>query len=637
MSKETTNKHSENQKSNHRLGDHGQAPAQKAKDFKGTVKKLFTYLKPYRLHLLTVLIFAIASTVFVIVGPKILGQATTEIANGLMAKAKGEGGIDFDKIQDIMILLVGLYLTSSICAFLQSFVMTSISQRLAYNLRTDLMKKINRLPLSYFDKTSKGDVLSRVTNDIDTVSLNMNQSMSQAITAVVQVIGYLGMMIWISWMMTVVAMIVIPLSGIIIAIIASKSQKYFVQQQASLGKVNGHTEEMYGGHAVVKAFNGEKRSVDHFNLLNDELYGSAWKSQFLSGLMMPIAQFVGNIGYVLVCLVGGVLATHNSVTILGIVFTGVQVAIGDIQAFIQYGNLFNQQIAQASQLVNMMQATAAAGERVFEFLYETELSSDSSEAIDVFDDKGVGLLKSSVTFDNVRFGYTEDKIIIHGFSLRVGSGQKVAIVGPTGAGKTTIVKLLMRFYELNGGAIYVGDENIVDMKRSDLRKMFGMVLQDAWLFNGSVMENLRYAKPEANNEEVYEAAQAARVDHFVKTLEHGYETKLNEETNNVSQGQKQLLTIARAFLSDPKILILDEATSNVDTRTEVLIQEGMDNLMRGRTSFVIAHRLSTIRNADVIIVMDKGDIVEIGDHDELLEKAGFYAKLYNSQFEDGRE
>lgn len=609
----------------------------KAKDFKGTMLQLLAYMKQYRIHLVVVFVFAVLSTIFTIVGPKILGTATTELANGLIAKVQGTGSIDFDKIQGILLLLLGLYLISMICSYIQGFVMATISQNVAYKMRRDLTEKINKLPLTYFDKTSQGDVLSRVTNDIDTIGQSLNQSLTQVITSVVMIVGIVGMMISISWMMTIVAFVVLPLSAIFISRIVKYSQKYFDSQQNSLGMVNGHVEEMYGGHIIVKAFNGEEDSVEKFNGYNEELYRSAWKSQFLSGLMQPVTQFIGNIGYVLVCLLGGVLAINDSVTIVGITFTGVGIAIGDIQAFIQYVRQFNQPIAQLAQVVNMLQSAAAASERVFEFLNEKEMEPDAAHPVEIRDAQGTITVPSTVTFDQVSFGYHPDKIIIHNFNLRVGEGQKVAIVGPTGAGKTTIVKLLMRFYELNGGAIYVGDHDIKAYRRNDLRSMFGMVLQDAWLFNGTVMENLRYSKLDASDAEVYEAAKAARVDHFVKTLEHGYDTMLDEETSNISQGQKQLLTIARAFLSNPKILILDEATSNVDTRTEVLIQEGMDNLMKGRTSFVIAHRLSTIRNADVIIVMDQGDIVEIGDHDELLARDGFYAKLYNSQFEEAEE
>ena len=611
--------------------------SEKAKDFRGSVKKMFHYMRNYRLQLYVIFFFATLSTIFAIVGPKILGEATTTLAQGLVAKANGAGEIDFGKIQEILVLLTGMYLFSAFCSYIQGFMMAGISQKMAYNLRKDISEKINRLPLTYYDKTSQGDVLSRVTNDVDSIGQSLSQGVTQVITSLMMVIGVAVMMFSISWMMTLVAMLVLPISAILIMLVTKRSQKYFVKQQDSLGELNGHVEEMYGGHMIVKAFNGEEASIETFCKQNEALYDSAWKSQFLSGLMMPITTFIGNIGYVLVCLLGGYLATHTSITLLGITFSGVGIAIGDIQAFIQYVRQFNQPLAQMAQTVNVLQSAAAASERVFEFLEEKEMEEDTKEPVQIYDKKGDINVPSTVTFEQVKFGYSEDKIIIHNFNLRVGEGQKVAIVGPTGAGKTTIVKLLMRFYELNGGHIYVGEHDIKDFKRSDLRSMFGMVLQEAWLFNGTVMENLRYSKPDATDEEVYEAAKAARVDHFVKTLEHGYETILNEETSNISQGQKQLLTIARAFLGNPKILILDEATSSVDTRTEVLIQEGMDELMKGRTSFVIAHRLSTIRNANIIIVMNDGDIVEIGDHEQLLAKDGFYAKLYNSQFEDETE
>lgn len=617
-------------------GGHGpmaMGPVEKPKNFKSAMLQLFGYLGKYKVQLIVVFVFAIASTIFTIVGPKILGQATTELANGLMKKASGTGSIDFDKIQKIIIELLGLYLISAICSYVQGFIMAGIAQRSSYELRKDIASKMNRLPLSYFDRTSQGDVLSRVTNDVDTIGQSLNQSLSQVITSIVTIIGIAIMMFSISWLMTLVSLLVLPVSGIVVSKVAKKSQKYFDSQQESLGAVNGHVEEMYGGHTIVKAFNGEDRSLETFDKYNEELFNSAKKSQFLSGLMQPITNFIGNVGYVLVCLLGGILATHDKIVILGMSFTGMAISIGDIQAFIQYVRQFNQPITQAAQVINMLQSAAAASERVFEFLNEKELEPDNPNPISIYDEDGNICIPSTVTFDQVHFGYLPNEIIINDFNMRIGEGQKVAIVGPTGAGKTTIVKLLMRFYELNSGNIYIGDKNIKDFKRSDLRKMFGMVLQDAWLFNGTVMDNLKYSKPDATDEEVYEAARMARVDHFVKTLDHGYNTMLNEETSNISSGQKQLLTIARAFLCDPKILILDEATSNVDTRTEVLIQEGMDNLMKGRTSFVIAHRLSTIRNADEIIVLDKGDIVEIGDHNELLAANGFYAKLYNSQFE----
>lgn len=616
------------------MGHGAMGSGEKAKDFKGSMRQLFGCMKRYWILIIVAIIFAIVSTIFTIVGPKILGTATTEIASGLVSKAQGGAGINFDKIQDILVRLIGIYLISAIANYFQGFIMATISQRTAYRLRKDLDAKMNRLPLKYFDSTSQGDILSRVTNDIDTIGQSLNQSMSQVITSVITVIGIAYMMWTISWIMMLVAILVLPISGIAVAIVAKKSQKYFSDQQTSLGKVNGHVEEMYSGHTVVKAFNGESRSLTKFNEYNDQLYISAKKSQFLSGLMQPITIFIGNLGYVLVVLVGGVLAVNSKIVFLGITLSGAAVSIGDIQAFVQYVRQFNQPISQAAQIVNMLQSTAAAAERVFEFINAEEEVADSGNTVNIYDEDGNIKIPSTVMFDQVRFGYDPDKIIIKNFNMRVGDGQRIAIVGPTGAGKTTLVKLLMRFYELNSGDIFVGDVNIKDMKRADLRSMFGMVLQDAWLFNGTVMENLRYSKTDATDEEVYQAARLARVDHFVKTLEHGYDTMLNEDTSNVSSGQKQLFTIARAFLADPKILILDEATSNVDTRTEVLIQEGMDELMRGRTSFVIAHRLSTIRNADEIIVLNDGDIVEIGDHEELLKKDGFYAKLYNAQFEE---
>lgn len=623
------------------MGGHGPmgggAPVEKAKDFKGTMIQLLKYLSSAKWLMVVAFIFAIGSTIFIVVGPDILGTATTEVANGLMNKATTGVGIDFDKIFDIIMFLVGLYLVSAIFQYVQGFIMATISQNLAYRLRKDLSAKMDRLPLSYFDKTSQGDVLSRVTNDIDLIGQSLNQSLAQVITSIVQVIGIAIMMLKISWVMSIVAFCVLPVSGVLMIAITKRSQKYFISQQRSLGFVNGHVEEMYGGHTIVKAFNGEEDSLEKFSEYNEQLYNSAWKSQFLSGLMQPITQFIGNIGYVFVVLVGGILASHGEISVFGLVFTGVGVTIGNIQSFIQYVRMFNQPIAQAAQIMNMLQSTAAASERVFEFLNEKEEEPEIANPVDIHDENGKVTVQGTVAFEDVRFGYTPDKIVIKHFSMFIKDGQKVAIVGPTGAGKTTIVKLLMRFYELNSGTIYVGGHDIKDYRRSDLRSLFGMVLQDAWLFNGSVKENLRYSRLNATDEEVYEAAKTAHVDHFIKTLEHGYDTELNEETSNISQGQKQLLTIARAFLADPKVLILDEATSNVDTRTEVLIQKGMDELMKGRTSFIIAHRLSTIRNADIILVMNEGDIVEVGDHDELLARGGFYANLYNSQFSEEEE
>ena len=602
-------------------GMHGMRGGEKAKDFKGTLGKLFKYLRPYYFRLVIVVIFASASTVFAIVGPKILAKATDKLSEGIMAKVAGTGGIDFDYIGQIILILVGLYLISALFSYIQGFITSTISQRVAYDLITSISQKMDRMPLSYFDKHTSGDILSRVTNDIDTIAQSLNQSMSQVITSTVTVIGIFIMMLTISPVMTLIAVCVLPVSMVLIGLVMKRSQKYFARQQAALGDVNGHIEEMYGGHNVVKAFNGEAASVEQFNEYNDNLYESAWKSQFFSGLMQPITGFVGNVGYVAVCLLGGVLAGGGSIT------------IGDIQAFIQYVRQFNQPITQLAQTMNMLQSTAAAAERVFEFLGEEELEPETPK---VTADE-VAKVEGSVTFADVNFGYLKDQTIINDFSLHVHAGQTVAIVGPTGAGKTTIVKLLMRFYELNSGSILIDGKDIRDFGRQDLRSLFGMVLQDTWLFNGTIKENLMYGKLDASDEEVKEACKVAYVDHFVQTLENGYETMINEESSNISQGQKQLLTIARAFLKDPKILILDEATSSVDTRTEVLIQKGMEKLMEGRTSFVIAHRLSTIRDADTIIVMKDGDIVELGNHDSLLAKDGFYASLYRSQFEGSDE
>ena len=558
-----------------------------------------------------------ASTVFSIVGPKILAKATDKLGEGIMAKVNGTGGIDFEYITYIILILVGLYLLSALFSYVQGFITSTVSQKVAYDLRTSISTKMDKMPLSYFDKHTSGDILSRVTNDIDTIAQSLNQSMSQVITSSVTVVGIFIMMLSISPQMTLIAVCVLPVSMILIALVMKRSQKYFARQQQALGDVNGHIEEMYGGHNVVKAFNGEEASVEQFNEYNDSLYESAWKSQFFSGLMQPITNFVGNVGYVAVCLLGGVLAGGGNIT------------IGDIQAFIQYVRQFNQPISQLAQTMNMLQSTAAAAERVFEFLNEEELELETPKVTS----EEVKKINGSVTFADVNFGYVKDQTIINDFSLHVHSGQTVAIVGPTGAGKTTIVKLLMRFYELNGGSILIDGKDIRDFARKDLRSLFGMVLQDTWLFNGTIKENLMYGKLDASDQEVKEACKVANVDHFVQTLEDGYDTIINEESSNISQGQKQLLTIARAFLKNPKILILDEATSSVDTRTEVLIQRGMEKLMEGRTSFVIAHRLSTIRDADTIIVMKDGDIVELGNHDSLIEKNGFYASLYQSQFE----
>lgn len=598
-------------------GGHMKMGQEKAKDFKGTMKKLISYLSSYKLAILLVIVFAIGSSVFNIVGPKILGNATTKIFEGLVSKVSNSGGgIDFDAIFRTLTILASLYIISSIFSFIQTFITSDISQKVSYNLRKSISEKINKLPLNYYDKKTNGEVLSRVTNDIDAISQNLNQILSQMITSATTLIGVLIMMLSISVTMTLVSLIVIPLSLVMIMLVVKKSQKHFRAQQEYLGHTNGHIEEMYSGHNIMKAFNGEEKAIEEFDKLSDTLYNSAWKSQFLSGMMMPIMTFIGNLGYVIVAIMGGFLAIRN------------KIQVGDILAFIQYVRSFMQPIAQTAQIANVMQQTAAAAERVFEFLEEEEVVEDVKDPIST---EGI---EGAVEFDHVRFGYNEDKIIINDFSINIKPGQKVAIVGPTGAGKTTIVKLLMRFYELNGGKILIDGHDYRDFTRNDLRKIFGMVLQDTWLFNGSIMENIRYGRLDASDEEVIEAAKLAHAHHFIKTLADGYNMEINEEADNISQGQKQLLTIARAILSDPKILILDEATSSVDTRTEVLIQQAMENLMEGRTSFIIAHRLSTIKNADVILVMKDGDIVEQGTHEELLKSKGFYSELYNSQFEE---
>lgn len=594
------------------------AGVSKAKDFKGTMKKLIQHLKPYKMAMILVVIFAIGSAAFNIVGPKILGNATTAIFEGLVNKISGSGnGIDFGYIGRVLSMLVALYVISALFSFVQTFVTSDISQKVSYNLRKEISEKINKLPLNYFDKTTNGEVLSRVTNDVDAISQNLNQVLSQMITAATTIIGVLIMMLSISVSMTIASLVIIPLSLIFIMLVVKKSQKYFKEQQEYLGSTNGHVEEIYSGHNIMKAFNGEEKAINEFEEINEKLYNSAWKSQFLSGMMMPIMTFIGNLGYVIVAIMGGYLAIKKTIQ------------VGDILSFIQYTRSFMQPIAQTAQISNVMQATAAAAERVFEFLEEEEEAKDTTNPLSTENVKG------EVEFKDVHFGYDEDKIIINDFSAKIKPGQKVAIVGPTGAGKTTVVKLLMRFYELNSGKILVDGHDIKDFTRNDLRDMFGMVLQDTWLFNGSMMENIRYGRLEATDEEVIEASKLAHSDHFIKTLSEGYKTEVNEEANNISQGQKQLLTIARAILSDPKILILDEATSSVDTRTEVLIQQAMENLMKGRTSFIIAHRLSTIRNADIILVMKDGDIIEQGSHEELLKAKGFYYDLYNSQFEEG--
>ena len=590
-------------------------PVEKAKDFKGTMKKLMGSLSKYRIGFVITFLFAIGSTIFTIIGPTIFGNATTLIVEGLMNKIGGGSGIDFKKLGNIILTLILLYSASTVFSLIQGFITTSISQKVTYQFRKSISEKIHRLPMNYFDQMTHGEILSRVTNDLDTLGQSLNQSLTQLITSVVSIIGVLIMMLRISVSMTLLALLIMPISMLIMGKVIKKSQKYFVQQQEYLGDVNGQVEEVYGGHTIVKVFNKEDEVIKEFNEHNQKLYETAWKSQFFSGMMHPIMQFVGNLGYVGVAILGGFL------TIKG------RIQIGQIQSFFQYIRNFTQPIIQLSQVANMFQSTAAAAERVFEFLEakEEEASTDNPISTDK--------LEGNVEFKNVQFGYTPDKIIIKDFSAKVNKGQKIAIVGPTGAGKTTMVKLLMRFYEINSGEILIDGHNIRDFERGQLRKMFGMVLQDTWLFNGTIMDNIRYSKLDATDEEVIQAAKAAHVHHFISTLPDGYRMILNEEANNVSQGQKQLLTIARAILADPKILILDEATSSVDTRTEILIQKAMDNLMKGRTSFIIAHRLSTIRDADLILVMNEGDIVEQGNHEELLEKGGFYAKLYESQFE----
>lgn len=606
-----------NQKKGARMGGHGPMnPAEKAKDFKGTLKKIIKYLKTYKLSIFFVIIFAIASTVFSIYGPKILGKATTEIFNGIVSKITGTGSIDFSKIGSILAFLLCLYILSTMLSFIQGFIMNGVANKVSYRLRKEISIKISKLPMKFFDKKTHGEILSCVTNDVDTLSQNLSQSLSQIVTSVITLIGILIMMLSINVTMTIAALLIIPLSLGIIGFIVKKSQKHFVKQQKYLGTLNGTVEEVYGGHDVVKVFNGEEKAIKEFNECNEKLYETGWKSQFLSGIMHPIMNFVGNLGYVVVSILGGYLTIKN------------KIEVGDILSFTQYVRNFNQPIAQMAQIMNMLQGAVAAAERVFEFLEETEEEPDTNNAVSIKDIEG------NVEFKNVSFGYDESKTIINNFNAKVKKGQKIAIVGPTGAGKTTMVKLLMRFYDVSSGEILIDGINIKNFKRSDLRSLFGMVLQDTWLFSGTIAENIKYGKLDASIEDVKDACRAASVHHFIKTLPDGYDMILNEESDNISQGQKQLLTIARVILADPKILILDEATSSVDTRTEVLIQDAMDKLMEGRTSFVIAHRLSTIKNADMILVMKNGDIVETGNHEELLKKNGFYAILYNSQFED---
>lgn len=589
-------------------------PGEKAKDFKGTMRKLIAYLSRFLPAVIFVLICAALSTVFAIFGPKILGNATTKLFEGLIATLTGTGSIDFAAIGQILLFLATLYGISALLMYMQGWVMSGIATKLSYSMRRDISNKIDKMPLSYFDRVPHGEVLSRITNDVDTVTQTLNQSLSQIVSNVTTMIGVLIMMITISPVLTLVALCILPVSVVIVMNVVKRSQPFFQRQQEYLGHVNGHVEEMYGAHTVVSAFNGEEESIAQFETLNDRLYHAAWKSQFLSGMMMPLMNFAGNLGYVGICVLGGFLSLNGTIT------------VGDIQAFIQYVRQFTQPINQIANISNVLQQTAAAAERVFAFLEEEEETADASASVKPEEITG------EVSFDHVRFGYVPEKTIIHDFSTLVRPGQKVAIVGPTGAGKTTIVKLLMRFYDVSDGSIQLSGHDLRTLPRNELRSFFGMVLQDTWLYNGTIRENIRYGRLDASDEDVLAAAKAAQVDHFVRTLPEGYDTVLNEEASNISQGQKQLLTIARTIISDPKILILDEATSSVDTRTEVSIQKAMDHLTEGRTSFIIAHRLSTIRNADMILVMKDGDIVETGTHEALLEKGGFYAELYNSQF-----
>ncbi|MBR2108642.1 MAG: ABC transporter ATP-binding protein [Ruminococcus sp.] len=601
-----------------RRGPHGggrMAPVEKAKDFKGSIKNLIKYIGRYKIAVLVVMIAAAASTVFAVIGPKVLGNATTELANGLMKKIQGTGAINMDAIANILLIAVSLYVVSAVFMFIQGWLMTGITQKICYRMRREISEKINRMPLKYFESRTYGEVLSRITNDVDTLGMGLNQSITQIITSICTIIGILVMMLSISPIMTLIAIVILPVTAVLLSFVVKVSQKHFRNQQKYLGSINGIVEESYSGHLIIKSYNKEEESVDEFEKTNEILYKSAWKSQFLSGMMMPITMLVGNLGYAAVALSGGILA------IQGIIY------IGDIQAFVQYVKNFTQPIQQMSQVINQVQSMAAAAERVFEFLGEEEEQQTVDNPVDV------SSIKGAVEFEHVRFGYNEDKIIIHDFSASVKQGERIAIVGPTGAGKTTMVKLLMRFYDVNGGAIKIDGHNVNDFNRRELRKVVGMVLQDTWLFNGTIMENIRYGRLDATDEEVIAAAKAAHADRFIRTLPDGYNMILNEDASNVSQGQKQLLTIARAILADNPILILDEATSSVDTRTESRIQRAMNNLMKGRTSFIIAHRLSTIKDADLILVMRDGDIVEQGTHRELLRQNGFYAELYNSQFE----
>ncbi|OZB93450.1 ABC transporter ATP-binding protein [Paenibacillus sp. XY044] len=594
-------------------------PVQKAKDFKGSLKRLVGYLRPRRGTLIVIFLTAILSTVFSIASPKILGKAITKLLEGVLAMAKGTpgAGIDFTYITQILLILIGLYLFSAAFSYIQQYLMAGVAQKVVYDMREQINAKLSRLPLKYFDSRTHGEILSRATNDVDNISTTLQQSLTQLITSIVTLVGVIVMMLSISPWMTLILIVTLPLSFIVIKAVASRSQKHFMAQQASLGQLNGHVEEMYTGHKIVKAFGRERESVEDFNKINEKLYSSGWKAQFISGIIMPMMMFIGNIGYVLVCVVGGIFVTHGRIT------------IGDVQAFIQYARQFTQPIMQTANIANIIQSTIASAERVFELLDEEEEVPEAADAAVLNNPKG------AVQFEHVRFGYKEDAMLIEDMNIDVKPGQTIAIVGPTGAGKTTLINLLMRFYELNGGAITIDGVNITHLKRGNLRSIFGMVLQDTWLFNGTIMENIAYGRAGATNEEVIEAAKAAHADHFIRTLPDGYDTVLNEEASNISQGQKQLLTIARAILADPSILILDEATSSVDTRTEVYIQRAMNDLMKGRTSFVIAHRLSTIRDADLILVMNQGSVIEKGNHEELLAKGGFYADLYNSQFTGG--
>lgn len=621
LSRKTDNRSSKANKNRHKK--HNNRPDKRSKmdkkkevSFTKTMKRLLDYASGDKLNVLIVLIFSIASTIFAIIGPKIMGNATTEIFNGLISKIRDGGqGIDFSKLLKIILILTILYIISTVFSYAQSYIMSGVAQRISYRLRQEISQKINRLPMEYFDKNSKGDIISRVTNDVDTLSQTMNQSLMQVVTSVITVVGVFIMMLYINFMMTIAALIVMPLTMLVLSIIIKKSQVFFKQQQKYLGDINGKIEETFSGQNIVRGYNGERFEINEFDAINRKLYDTGWKSQFLSSIMMPIMNFVGNLGYVIVSILGGYMAING------------RISVGDIQAFIQYMWMFTQPLNQLAQIMNLLQSTAAAADRIFEFLDEEEIDLSDKLPLE-------GPVQGNINFDHVRFGYNNDNIIIKDFSLDIKAGQKVAIVGPTGAGKTTIVKLLMRFYKLNSGKISIDGIDIESLDLESYRKNFAMVLQDTWLFSGTIMENLKYGRLDATDEEVYKAAKAAHVDRFIMTQKQGYDTILTEDSKNISQGQKQLLTIARAILSDPKILILDEATSSVDTRTEVLIQRAMDNLIKDRTSFIIAHRLSTIRNADLILVLNEGDIVEQGSHDELLAKDGFYSNLYRSQYEE---